>query len=160
MPYIDPFAYCELVMDVCPPGLENASATLVGATSTPASGSPGNSVNPQGTVFSTQLELDVESATGLGEVRVNLVEDSNGVAYGGASLVNEGLEPGTYTVDFTVDTSYVVPSPANDYAPQEFYPGTYTVTFSFCQSFCGSAYEESFPIYFGDASTILNVTAN
>jgi hypothetical protein len=156
-PYIDPFAYCELVMDVCPVGLPDAAVDMVGATSSPMAGPAGTNVDPVGTIFSTQLNFTVESATGLGEIHVDVIEDSNQVSAGGASFVNEGFEPGQYTASFSVDTRYIPPTPVNEFPPY-WYPGTYTVTYRFCQSMCGSAYEESYPIYFGNASVVINVT--
>ena len=157
MPYIDPFAYCELVMDVCPVGLPDAAANMVSASSEPLAGPAGTNVNPEGTVFNTQLDFTVTSATGLGEIRVDVVEDSNGVSMGGASFVNEGFAPGDYTASYTIDTQYIPPTPVDEFPPY-WYPGNYTVVYKYCQSACSSPYEESYPMYFGNASVVFNVT--
>jgi len=144
-------------MDVCPVGLPDAAVDMVGATCSPLEGPAGTNVNHEGTVFDTQLDFTVENATGLGEIRVDVYEVSNGVYVTGASYVNEGFEPGDYTASFSVDTKYIPPTPVDE-DPPYWYPGNYSVVYKFCQSMCGSAYPESFPMDFGNATVMFNVT--
>lgn len=149
--YIDPFAYCELKMGVCPVGQPNAAVALKESVSTPMSG-------PIGTQFASELHLDVTSPTGLGEVHVYVTQDSNGVSMGGASIpLYDGLDIGTYVIDFALDTTQYKPNPVNEDPPM-WYPGTYTIEYIFCQSMCGSKYPESYPIDFGTSKVVITLT--
>jgi hypothetical protein len=151
--YLDPFAYCELEMGVCPIGLPDADVNLTESVSSPTEG-------PANTVFNTELYLDVLSPIGLGEVHVYVTEDSNGVSMDdGASIyLYDGLDIGTYVINFTLDTTPDIPSPSNNFMPQIYYPGTYTIEFHLCQSMCGSKYPESYPKDFGSSKVQITIT--
>jgi len=153
--YIDPFAYCELEMGSCPVGLEDGALALTDAVSTPTEG-------PATTVFSTELHIDVTSPIGLGEVHVFVTQDSNGVSMddGASIFLYDGLDVGSYVIDFTLDTTPDKPSPSNNFMPQEYYPGTYTIEFHVCQSMCSSAYPESYPKDFGSSKIQITVTTD
>ena len=153
MPYIDPFAYCENVMEVCPKGNPDASATLAKATSTPSSG-------PAGTVFVTNMQLEVTEPLGLSEIHVYVTEASNGVSMNGASIFQYGgLAVGSYNIEFDIDTRVIPPTPVDEF-PDNYYPGDYNVEFRMCQSMCGSPYEQSYPIDFGSSKVTFTVTSN
>ena len=103
------------------------------------------------------MHLEVAEPLGLSEIHV-YVESASGTSMNGASIFQYGgLDAGSYTIGFNIDTKTIPPTPVDEF-PENYNPGDYTVEYRMCQSMCGSPYEESYPIDFGSAKVIFTVT--
>jgi hypothetical protein len=86
------------------------------------------------TLINVVSTLQVYNETGVGEIMLLLTKPQQaGTAMAGA-IVPDGFKPGTYQVDFQIDTT----SDPEPIPPIVFPAGTYQVEFLACQGSCGS----------------------
>ena len=88
---------------------------------------------PQGTKFLFTMSFDVTAQTGTGEIAI-VVSPPDAEPFGDAQL-NEGFAPGSYTVQFELETQ---PS-----EQEPFDAGNYQVELALCNGECGSKHKHS-----------------
>lgn len=96
------------------------------------------------------MQVVVTNHTGVGEFRFAI---SGGVdPSSGASSIYPELDPGTYGVKISIDTT-----PSEDPTQgNQWIPGNYTLAGSFCMGECGSKHPHS--KIFGETNTTFEVT--
>ena len=120
---LDPIYYCEEI-SACPHGDEESAADMLSLGVYPDSGK-------RGTEFVIGSMFNVTHATGTGKIEVR-IDKPHGGHISGQSL-NEGFEPGMYSIRFSLDTNQ-----KDEHGFYAFKRGEYNVTLTICQGNCVS----------------------
>jgi len=138
---LDPIYFCEQ-LNFCPHD-DNGAGSIASLDVSPLSAE-------QGSKFEGDLSVTVTNHTGAGEFRFGI---SGGVdPDSGASSIFPELNPGSYTVKISIDTT-----PAEDPTKgAQWVPGNYTLAGEFCMGECGSKHPHS--KVFGE--TVVSFTIN
>ena len=126
----DPIYFCELIK-TCKV-FDGGDANITEFTITPKKG-------PQGTKFQCALQFVTENGTGTGELSVN-IQTVDGVPVGTSQLM-EPLDPGSYGINFKVNTNTNCDPTQN--ICEMWLPGTYNVSVAICNGECGSKHPHS-----------------
>lgn len=140
---LDPIYFCEVV-GACPPGPQDASASIVNVSAMPTSVAKGSTVR-------LDCDVDVMNATGVGEFRVT-VRGPVTTPYSRSFLLPTGIPVGRYSLG----TQLVLEDDQSADPPVVWQPGQYSFEFEVCQGECGSKHPHS--KIFGKAAGTFNIT--
>merc|ERR1719242_445741 len=127
----DPIWICE-ELTVCPIK-DDAKANIASLSVSPPSGA-------QGTTFNIDIDYQVTSEIGTGEVAVAVIPPA-GFPFGDSGLVVDQA-PGSYGGKFSVKTQ------PNEQEP--FSPGNYKVQVAICEGSCGSSHSHTYTLSVGN----------